>query len=209
MDALTFFANSRLVPVVVIEQQEAAVDLAKTLRDAGMAEIEVTLRTADALDAIETIANSVPDIRVGAGSIRSAEQIKQAQARGAAFLVSPGSSPGLLQAAAKAGLPFVPGAETASEMQQLLDAGYRLQKFFPAEVAGGVAKLRAISAPMPELRFFPTGGITFDNAADYLALETVCCVGGSWFVPREALSKRDFAAIATATRKAVAALGKL
>ena len=204
MDALGFFEGVRLAPVLALDDRALALDLAQTLGEQGVKVMEITLRTAAALDIIEDLAAKAPGVQVGAGSVRSPEQAGEAAARGARFLVSPGATPALLEAAAKTGLPYVPGAETASEMLALMAAGYRLQKFFPAEAAGGAAKLRALSAPLPELRFFPTGGIHQQKAADYLALPQVACIGGSWFVPQAALKANDLAAIAAATQAALA-----
>ena len=195
MDASKLFSNSRIVPVVVIEEAAVAVDLAKTLRDAGAGSIEVTLRTACALEAIELIASQVPDLIVGAGSIRRPEQISEIAARGASFAVSPGATELLIDEAISKQMPLVPGAATASEMIRLSERGYQLQKFFPAELLGGVPMLKAVSGPLPEIKFFPTGSITAALAKDYLSLACVSCIGGSWFVPAAMLKARDFAGI--------------
>ncbi len=203
MDASKLFSKSRIVPVVVIEDAAIAVDLAKTLRDAGAASIEVTLRTACALEAIELIAQQVPDLLVGAGSVRRPEQIAQIAARGASFAVSPGATELLIDAAISQQMPLVPGAATASEMIRLSERGYQLQKFFPAEMLGGVPMLKALSGPLPELKFFPTGGINAALAKDYLGLACVSCIGGSWFVPAAMLRDRDFAGIRKLTVEAM------
>ena len=203
MDALAMFAGVRLVPVVVIDDDACAVPLASALAEAGVTAIEITLRTPAALPAIEAIAATVPTMLVGAGSVRKTEQVAEAMSAGAEFLVSPGSSKLLLKAVADAGVPFVPGAATASEVLALAAFGYQLVKFFPAELSGGVKMLRALSDPIPEARFFPTGGITAVLAPDYLALPAVACVGGSWFVPRDLLGDRKFAEIANLTKAAV------
>lgn len=195
MDALDLLETQRLVPVVVIEDHLLASDLARALRDAGLGAIEVTLRTPSALQAIEAIARDVPDIVVGAGSVRTGDHFTEIKSRGACFAVSPGSSAQLLKAANITQVPFVPGAETASEIIQLFESGYRLQKFFPAEQSGGLAKLKALSAPLPEVKFFPTGGINGALASKYLEQRFVHCVGGSWFVDAEKLNRRDFEGI--------------
>ena len=197
------FDGERIVPVVVLDEADVAVPLARTLLEAGIGAIEVTLRTPAAVDAIGRIARDVPDIVVGAGSLRTPAQVRAVRDSGARFGVSPGATPTLLAAAADAGLPFVPGAQTASEMLTLFEAGFTLQKFFPAESAGGVAFLEAIAAPLPEVRFMPTGGVTPDNAAGYLALENVSAVGGSWLTPRKLLAARDYDAIGRLARDAV------
>jgi len=202
MDIRTVLGDIRVVPVIVLEDAGQAVALARTLCDAGLPAVEITLRTAAALEAIRSIAAEVPDAIVGAGSVRSAAHLRECVQAGARFAVSPGSSPGLLDAAAGAEIPLVPGAATASEVMRLLEAGYTLQKFFPAEGAGGTAMLKALGAPLPEARFFPTGGITDALAGDYLALPNVACVGGSWIAPPTLLAAGDFEAIG---RRAAAA----
>ena len=203
MTALSLFEGQRIVPVVVLDDAATAVPLARTLLAAGIAAIEVTLRTPAAVEAIELIARDVPEILVGAGSLRTPAQIRAVRDCGARFGVSPGATPTLLAAAAESALPLVPGAQTASEMLTLFEAGVTLQKFFPAESAGGVAFLKAVAAPLPEVRFMPTGGITPDNAASYLALGNVAAVGGSWLTPRELLARGDYEAIGRLARDAV------
>jgi 2-dehydro-3-deoxyphosphogluconate aldolase/(4S)-4-hydroxy-2-oxoglutarate aldolase len=195
MNAAGLLAGQHVVPVVVIDCAGDAVPLARTLLAAGLTAIEVTLRTEAGLAAIERIAKEVPGMLVGAGSVRRATQIKDVTSAGAMFAVSPGSSDALLDAVANVELPFVPGAVTASEILNLLDRGYTLQKFFPAELSGGAAFLEAIAAPIPEVSFMPTGGIGPDNAKDYLALSNVACVGGSWIAPPDLLRNEDFPAI--------------
>ena len=196
MNAADLLAAQRVVPVVVIEDADDAVPLAKTLLASGLDAIEVTLRTNAGIDAIERIANEVPGMLVGAGSVRRAAQIAAVKSAGALFAVSPGSSDALLEAVTDAELPFVPGAVTASEMLKLLDHGYTLQKFFPAELSGGAAFLKAVAAPIPEVSFMPTGGIGPDNAKDYLSLSNVACIGGSWIAPPALLRAKNFDAIA-------------
>ncbi|HZW60291.1 MAG TPA: bifunctional 4-hydroxy-2-oxoglutarate aldolase/2-dehydro-3-deoxy-phosphogluconate aldolase [Woeseiaceae bacterium] len=192
MDAGELLCAQRVVPVVVIDDAEQAVPLAEALHAAGLGAVEITLRTNAALDAIARVARAMPDMLTGAGSIRSVAQLRQASNAGAHFCVSPGSTAPLLAAAADGGIPLVPGAATATEVMRLLDAGYRLQKFFPASLSGGVSALRALGAPLPEARFFPTGGIARASAADYLALSNVLCIGGTWIAPRELLAAGDF-----------------
>ena len=203
MDATKLLENVNVVPVAVIEDKTTAVDLALTLLDAGIKAIEITLRTADALDAIELVANSVPEMTVGAGSIRQVAQLEEILNRGAQFAVSPGATEPLISKAKQLHMPFVPGAATASEILTLMNEGYMLQKFFPAEQLGGTQTLKALSAPLPEVRFFPTGGITAELAPQYLALECVTCIGGSWFIPKALLLERDFARIKEMSRSAV------
>jgi 2-dehydro-3-deoxyphosphogluconate aldolase/(4S)-4-hydroxy-2-oxoglutarate aldolase len=206
MDACSLFSDIRLVPVVSLERISSAVPLAEALQSAGLRAIEVTLRTPQALDCIESIAKSVSGIIVGAGSIRTAEQFQRATDAGARFLVSPGSTEKLLQAASDTGCPFVPGAVTASEMIALLEHGYTLQKFFPAEQSGGLATIKAISAPLPEVKLFPTGGITQDLAREYLNLDAVKCIGGSWFVPQDLIEAEAYGALESNARRALRAI---
>jgi len=196
MDATILLKEFRLVPVVVLEDASDAVPLAKTLLDSGIGVMEITLRTADGLKSIEQVARDVPEMIVGAGSVRTVEHFTAVSDAGAKFAVCPGASAALCNAAAEHNLPFVPGAATASEMIVLLERGYRLQKFFPAGASGGIDFLKSVSSPIPEVRFMPTGGISTSNAADYLALSNVSGVGGSWITPKGLLAKKDFAAIA-------------
>lgn len=195
MDAGKLLAGNRIVPVVVIDDADKAVPLAECLLGAGLKTIEVTLRTAAGLEAVDRIAREVPGIIVGAGSIRNVEQVDEVLRAGAKFGVAPGATGRLLSAVDRAGLPFVPGAATASEMMRNLQRGYRLQKFFPAEQSGGIGYLRAVGSPLPEVRFIPTGGIDVDLARDYLALPNVFAVGGSWVAPRALVASGDFDAI--------------
>ena len=191
------FELTDVIPVVVLDDAEQAVPLARELVAAGTPAIEITLRTPAALDAIERIAAEVPDARVGAGTVISPTQGRAALAAGAQFLVSPGATPALLDGLA--GAPLLPGAATASEVMALLERGITKAKFFPAEASGGVGALRALAGPFPQMRFCPTGGITAASAPDYLALPNVACVGGSWMIPRPADSARTPQAANAAT----------
>ena len=206
MDATNLFTGVRIVPVVVIDDVEIAIPLAESLLDGGLNVIEVTLRTEAGLASIERIASKVPSMIVGAGSIRSLAHLDAVIEAGAKFGVSPGSTDGLLEAASAAGFPFIPGAITPSEMMHLLQQGYRLQKFFPAEPAGGCATLKAVSAPLPEISFMPTGGISAATASDYLALDNVRAIGGSWITPPDLLRAGNFSAISRLAKDA-ASLG--
>lgn len=193
-----------VMPVVVLERLADAVPVARALVAGGLPAIELTLRTDVALDAIRAIADEVPEILVGAGTIVRPEQAAQAAAAGARFLVSPGTTPALLAAMADTGLPFLPGTASVSEVLAVLEAGFTEMKFFPAEAAGGAAYLRSIASPVPEARFCPTGGITPATAADYLALPNVGCVGGSWLTPAAALAAGDYARVEALARAAAA-----
>jgi len=193
-----------VMPVVVLERLEDAVPVARALVTGGLPAIELTLRTDVALDAIRKIAEEVPEILVGAGTIVRPEQAERAAAAGARFLVSPGATPALLGAMAATGLPFLPGTATVSEVLTVLEAGFTEMKFFPAEAAGGAPYLRSIASPVPDARFCPTGGITPATASTYLALPNVGCVGGSWLTPADALAAGDYDRIEVLAREAAA-----
>ena len=195
-----------VVPVVVVDDPAHAVPVARALVAGGLPVIELTLRTPVALDAIRAIASEVPEILVGAGTIVTPGQAKEALDAGAQFLVSPGSTPSLLGAMADTGLPFLPGTATVSEVLAVLEAGYTELKFFPAEASGGAAFLKSIAGPVPAARFCPTGGITAATAPSYLALPNVGCVGGSWLTPADALASGDWGRV-TELARAAAALG--
>lgn len=194
-----------VVAVVVIDDANSSVPLARALLDGGIHAIEVTLRTPVALDAIRAIAKQLPQAAVGAGTVLGAADFDAAVAAGAKFAVSPGATPALIDAAGKSALPWLPGAATASEAMALAEHGYTLQKFFPAQVAGGVDHLRSLGGPLPQIRFCPTGGVTAQNAPGYLRLSNVVCVGGSWLTPSALMHARDWPAI-TALARAAAAL---
>lgn len=181
-----------VVPVVVISDPATAVPIARALVDGGLPVIEVTLRTAAALEATRRIAREVPDAVVGVGTIRTPCQVRESRDAGAAFLVSPGATPSLLDAMDDSGLPYLPGVGTISEMLAVAERGRTEMKFFPAEAAGGRAFLRSVAGPLPDLRFCPTGGITADTAPGYLALGNVGCVGGSWLTPADAVEAGDW-----------------
>ncbi|MEU5462443.1 bifunctional 4-hydroxy-2-oxoglutarate aldolase/2-dehydro-3-deoxy-phosphogluconate aldolase [Streptomyces althioticus] len=193
-----------VVPVVVVEDAADAVPLARALVAGGLPAIEVTLRTPAAPDAIRAIAAEVPDAVVGAGTVLTPEQVTDAVTAGARFLVSPGCTDTLLTAMRAAGVPFLPGVSTASEVMALLERGVREMKFFPARAAGGTAYLKSLAGPLPEARFCPTGGIGPDTAPDYLALPNVGCVGGSWMLPEDAVAARDWARVERLAREAAA-----
>ena len=192
-----------VVPVLVIEDLAHAAPLARALVAGGLPALEVTLRTQCALDAIRAMAE-VPGGVVGAGTLLSPADVKAAKAAGARFGVSPGATERLLDACAEQDLPLLAGAATASEIMALLEAGYTVAKFFPAEQAGGAAYLKSISSPLPQMRFCPTGGIGLNNARDILSLPNILCVGGSWVAPREVLARGDWARITTLATEAAA-----
>lgn len=194
-----------VVPVLVIDDVSHARPLAEALVAGGLPALEVTLRTPCALEAIRAMAE-VPGGRVGAGTLLTRADVKAAKEAGATFGVSPGASNALIDAACEFGLPLLPGAVTATEIMALLERGYTVQKFFPAEQSGGVSFLRAIGAPLPQVSFCPTGGISLKSAPDYLSLKTVLCVGGSWVAPKEAMLRGDWGAITKLAAEAAALL---
>lgn len=184
-----------VIPVVVIEDARAAVPMARALVAGGVPAIEVTLRTAAALEAVRAIAAEVEGAMVGVGTVLGEADLRAAYEAGARFAVSPGATSRLLDAAADIPLPLLPGAATASEAMALLERGYRHLKFFPAVPAGGAKLLAAWAGPLPQLRFCPTGGISAATAGEFLALPNVMCVGGSWLTPADKLAAGDWAGI--------------
>jgi 2-dehydro-3-deoxyphosphogluconate aldolase/(4S)-4-hydroxy-2-oxoglutarate aldolase len=196
-----------VVPVVIIHDARAAVPMARALVAGGVPAIEVTLRTPAALDAIRAIAEEVEGAVVGVGTVLSAKDLRAAHKAGARFAVSPGVSPGLLDAADDSELPLLPGVATAGEAMTLLERGYYHLKFFPAVPAGGHKLLGAWASPLPQIRFCPTGGISLTNASDFLSLPNVLCVGGSWLTPAEKLESGDWAGIELLAREAAALRG--
>lgn len=191
-----------VVPVLTIDRAEQGVPLARALSAGGLDAIEVTLRTPAALEAIRHIRAEMPGLLVGVGTVLSPEQGQQAIAAGAKFIVSPGMTPRLIEAAQVWPVPFLPGAVTASEAMALADLGYRTLKFFPAEPSGGVKTLKALAAPLQEIKFCPTGGIDLAKAREYLAVPNVLAVGGSWMVPAGALASGDWTTIEALAREA-------
>lgn len=173
-----------VMPVLVIDQLEHAVDLARALHAGGIEVIEVTLRTDCALAAVEAIRRALPELVVGAGTLVQARQFVQARDAGAQFAVSPGFTVGLAEAAEQSGIPYLPGVMTPSEVLQALELGYRSLKLFPANAAGSVKMLESLKGPFSGIRFCPTGGVTAENLLSFLRLPNVACVGGSWLAPQ-------------------------
>lgn len=193
-----------VIPVLVIDDATIAAALARALVAGGLPALEVTLRTPAALDAIREMA-AVPGGVVGAGTLLTSKDVEDAKAAGATFGVSPGATDRLLDACEANDLPLLPGAATASEAMRLLERGYTVQKFFPAEANGGAPALKAIGAPIPQVKFCPTGGVSLKNAHDYLKLSNTLCVGGSWVAPMDMVLDGNWDAI-TALAKEAAAL---
>ena len=198
------FAAGPVVPVLVINDVEKAVPLAKALMEGGIKVLEVTLRTPAAIDVIKRIAEEVPDSLIGAGTVTNAQQLKAVVEAGAKFAISPGMTADLLKAGMGAEIPLIPGISSTSDLMKGKDAGYTHMKFFPAEASGGVKAIKSISGPFPDVTFCPTGGIGPNNYNDYLALNNVKCVGGSWLAPDDAIEAGDWARITQLAKEAVA-----
>ena len=192
---LSILQRQPVVPVLVVDRVATAVPLARALVEGGLKAIEITLRTEAALDAIKAVADEVDGAEVGAGTILNARQFDAAVKAGSQFIVSPGTTQELLDAAARSDVPMLPGAATPSEMMALREEGYAVLKFFPAEQAGGAAYLKSLASPLGGISFCPTGGITAASAGTYLALPNVVCVGGSWVAPKNLVEAGDWAAI--------------
>ncbi|WP_111643011.1 bifunctional 4-hydroxy-2-oxoglutarate aldolase/2-dehydro-3-deoxy-phosphogluconate aldolase [Marinimicrobium alkaliphilum] len=192
-----------VVPVIVIDDLEDAVPLAQALYNGGLKVLEITLRTPVALDAISAMKDALPpDAVIGAGTIVTPEDLDNAIKAGSTFLVSPGTTPVLIEAAKNSSVPLLPGIASPSEAMNLLAHGFKHLKFFPAEAAGGVPMLKSIGGPLPQITFCPTGGINLDKAPEYLKLPNVACVGGSWMVPKDLVSGKRWDEIEKRAREA-------
>lgn len=199
---LPVLAGQPVIPVIRIERAADAVPLARALAKGGLPAIEITLRTPAAIDAIRAAAEEAPEAIVGAGTVLDTRNYEAAVRAGARFVVSPGASDRLFDAAEASAVPLLPGAVTASEIMAAIDRGYSLLKFFPAEQAGGAAYLKSLSSPLAGARFCPTGGITAANAQDYLKLPNVVCVGGSWVAPDDLMAQGSWQEIEALARAA-------
>ncbi|MCC1481531.1 bifunctional 4-hydroxy-2-oxoglutarate aldolase/2-dehydro-3-deoxy-phosphogluconate aldolase [Roseibaca sp. Y0-43] len=199
--ALDLCRLAPVIPVIVIDDLAHARPLAEALVAGGLPVLEVTLRTDCALDAIAAMAE-VPGAVAGAGTVLTAAHMKAAKEAGARFAVSPGATPALIDAARVEEVPLLPGAQTCSEVMALLEQGYHVQKFFPAESIGGAGALKSIGGPLPQVTFCPTGGITPELAPRYLALANVACVGGSWVAPKALMQAGEWAQITELARAA-------
>ena len=198
------FALAPVIPVLTIANLDDALPLARALASNGLPVLEITLRTACALEAIALIARELPDACVGAGTVLSGKDLDAVTAAGARFAISPGATDSLYRAASANPVPLIPGIATASELMRGMEHGWQRFKFFPAESSGGIAGLRGLGGPFAQVRFCPTGGIDLAKAPAYLALPNVACVGGSWMVPADALAARDWARIGELAREAAA-----
>lgn len=198
------FARAPVIPVLTIERIEDAIPLARALSDNGLPVLEVTLRSACAVDAIALIARELADACVGAGTVLNARDLDAVAQAGARFAISPGATDSLYRAAAECPVPLIPGIATASELMRGLEHGWQRFKFFPAESSGGIGALKGFAGPFAQVRFCPTGGIDAAKTPAYLALPNVACVGGSWMLPADALAARDWARIGGLARAAAA-----
>ena len=195
--------RARVVPVIVITHVAQAVSLAHALLDGGVDVMEITLRHAAGLPAIEAVARQVPQMSVGAGTVTRAHEMRDVQQAGARFALSPGMTPSLVQAAQACQLPFMPGVMTPGEVMQARDWGFQLVKLFPAAQAGGLAMLKALAGPLGDMAFCPTGGVSSANLLEFLSLPNVPMVGGSWLTPLDLVEQGDWAAITRLARDAI------
>ena len=200
-------AGNPVIPVITLDRVEDAVPLAEALVAGGLKVLEVTLRTEAAIEGIKQIIKHVPGAIVGTGTVYNEQQIKLSEDIGCQFMISPGATDKLLQAAQKSSVPFLPGISSVSELMRGLEYGYRDFKFFPAEAAGGVPVLKAMAGPFSDVKFCPTGGIGLHNVLAYLALPNVLCVGGSWIAQPKLIQAKNWAEIEKLAREAVALAG--
>jgi len=208
MQPLEIMQAGPVVPIMTIDKLAHAVPLARALVAGGVRVLEIVLRTPVAIDAIRAIVREVPQAITGAGTVLNAHDLRAVTAAGAVFAISPGLTTELLDAALQGPIALIPGIATISELMLGLDKGYRQFKFFPAEAAGGIAMLKAIGGPFPQVSFCPTGGITAANYRDYLALNNVACVGGSWIVASDLIEAQNWDAITDLAAKTIAAAGR-
>lgn len=194
--------TARVVPVIVLSDEGQAVPLANALLEGGIDVMEITLRSGVALRAIEAVARAVPKMHLGAGTVTRAAEVPQVVSAGAKFALSPGCSEALVDAVKAAKLPFIPGVMTPSEVMRARDHGFTLMKLFPAAQAGGLGMLKALGAPLPDVRFCPTGGVSTENLREILALPNVAMAGGSWLTPSDALRQGDWKRITRLAREA-------
>jgi 2-dehydro-3-deoxyphosphogluconate aldolase / (4S)-4-hydroxy-2-oxoglutarate aldolase len=199
-----YVSRAAVIPVVTLNDTRQSIDLAQALVEAGLPIIEVTLRTAGALDAISAIAKAVPEAIVAAGTVIDPSQIGEVADAGAKFIVTPGTPARLAEHLREAPIPVMPGCATVSEAMTLAALGFEMLKFFPAAASGGAAWLKSVHGPLPKLSFCPTGGIDLASAPAYLALPNVPCVGGTWMTPADALKAGDFATIRRLASEAAA-----
>ncbi|MGB5246979.1 MAG: bifunctional 4-hydroxy-2-oxoglutarate aldolase/2-dehydro-3-deoxy-phosphogluconate aldolase [Woeseia sp.] len=202
-DLIKTIEATPVVALVQADDPRIAVTTAKALADGGLAVVEVVFRTDRAIECLKAVADEVPESIAGAGTVLTAKQAEAAVKAGAKFIVSPGLDDGVIAVARKHGVPILPGIVTATELQRAYNSGLEIVKFFPASIAGGIPALKALSSVFRSMRFMPTGGITPDNLADYLAIPAVLACGGSWLTPAEAIKSGDYGRITELARQAV------
>ena len=202
--------NYGVVPVIAVDTADNGLRICEALMEGGLPVAEITFRTSAAAETIKMASTRFPQMILGAGTVLTADQVKQAVDAGAKFAVAPGCNPKIVLAAQEAGLTFAPGVCTPSEIEIAMDLGCRLLKFFPAEASGGVKMLKALSGPYAHtgIKFCPTGGVSKDNLADYISLPIVAFVGGTWIVPKDAVKSQDWKAVAAFAKEAVDIVNK-
>ncbi|WP_419901930.1 bifunctional 4-hydroxy-2-oxoglutarate aldolase/2-dehydro-3-deoxy-phosphogluconate aldolase [Kiloniella sp.] len=195
-----------ILPVLVIENRDDAVPLAEALLEGGCTSVEVTLRSEAALSAMEEIAKSLPELVLGAGTLLEPEQFSQVKNAGASYALSPGTTRTLAQAAIDTDFAYVPATATPSEVLELRELGFKIQKLFPAGASGGTEMLKSLGSPIADVRFCPTGGVSVSNVNDYLKQSNVICVGGSWLAPKDLVAEKNWSAITKIVRESMAAV---
>ena len=208
-EAAALLRAARILPIVTADSVDEALAVSRALLDGGLPAIELTLRTPAALAALAALKRELPDVGVGAGTVLDARQLHAAQAAGADFIVTPGTTPALREALAASSLPVVAGVATPSEAMALREHGFRVAKLFPAAAVGGLAMLKALQGPLPDMLFCPTGGIGEADAADYLAQPNVACIGGSWMVPKAWLQAGDWEKVRESAARARAIIDRV
>jgi 2-dehydro-3-deoxyphosphogluconate aldolase/(4S)-4-hydroxy-2-oxoglutarate aldolase len=206
MTAYDVMQVSPIVPVIALENLEDALPLAEALLEGGISIMEITLRTEAGLNAIGKIATSMPQMHVGAGTVINIDGFKRAVDEGAQFVFTPGISKELIQSSFDLETPIIPGVATASEVMFALNSGIEHCKLFPAVSAGGLEALKSYSGPFSSMRFCPTGGVNLENLNDFLSLDNVLCIGGSWIVPKQAIREKNFSLITTLCKEALGAI---
>ena len=206
MTAYDVMQISPIVPVIALEHLDDALPLAEALLEGGISIMEITLRTEAGLNAIGKIASSLPEMNVGAGTVINIDSFKRAVDEGAQFVFTPGINEELIQSSFDLDTPLIPGVATASEVMLALNNGIEHCKLFPAIAAGGVGALKSYAGPFASMRFCPTGGVNLENMNDFLSLNNVLCVGGSWIVPKQTIREKNFSHITTLCKEALAAI---
>ena len=208
MNVIQTLGKYKIVPVATIEDKQHAIPLGNSLIEAGLTVLEIAFRSEAAADAIKILSKNLPNIFLGAGTVLKIEQVKHATDSGAQFIVTPGFNPKIVDYCVENDIMIIPGLNTPTMVEWVLDRGLKLVKFFPANVSGGTEMLKALSGPYPTMKFIPTGGVNNSNILEYLKLKNVLCVGGSWIVKKELISSERFKDISRLTREALAIVNK-